>query len=272
MSRTHTGTARSRVGSSRIAPSPGFALAVVIAYAAAFTVTAATSGIPYTQWFASPSNVWRCAVLPLAVGTVLLLAFQAWARWDGVFRDRPRMTTSALLRIAVVVFAAGIVAHLVFVDWAGLDPAIVPPILVTGVLVGFCEELLFRGVLVRGLRTDGRSEAFVVVASSVTFGLFHLTNLITGSPVAAVANQVVAATFTGVILYAVRRLTGLLVAGMIAHGLWDVSLFLPTTAATTASSLVALVFLVLVPVAGLLALLSVVTRERRTPRRRPGLA
>ncbi|WP_334685565.1 CPBP family intramembrane glutamic endopeptidase [Arthrobacter sp. CAN_A2] len=83
--------------------------------------------------------------------------------------------------------------------------------LVAGVLVGFCAETLFRGILLRGMRADGRTEAIVAIGTSLVFGLFHLTNIITGSPVPAVLNQVLLATMTGAILYVIIPLLGLVV-------------------------------------------------------------
>ena len=61
------------------------------------TAIAASSGIPYTDWFASAGNTWHTAGLPLAAGAVYLIAFVLWARWDGLFRDRPRLSMPAFL-------------------------------------------------------------------------------------------------------------------------------------------------------------------------------
>lgn len=249
----------------RVRPSTGPALLVVVAYAAVFAITAATSGIPYTEWFDSAANIWRTAVLPLAAGTLVLVAFVWWSRWDHLFRDRQRLRVPVVLRIAAGAFVGGIVLHLVFVDWSGLSIGLVIPILVAGILVGFAEETLFRGILLRGLRADGRTEAMVAVGTSVVFGLFHLTNLANGSPTAAALNQVLLAMLTGAILYAFRRISGLLLPAMIAHALWDISLFLPATGPTAASSVIGLALLVVIPVLGLLSLITLTGTDRRAP-------
>ncbi|PPB48301.1 hypothetical protein C4K88_15225 [Arthrobacter pityocampae] len=249
----------------RIAPSTGSALLVVVAYAVVFTVAAATSGIPYTEWFDTPANVWRTAVLPLAAGTIVLVAFLGWSRWNNIFRDRERLRVPAVLWIAVGAFLIGTVLHFVFVDWAGLGINLLIPVLVAGLLVGFAEETLFRGILLRGLRADGRTEATVAVGTSVVFGVFHLTNLITGSPAPAVLNQVLLATLTGAILYSFRRISGLLLPAMVAHGLWDISLFLPVADPTAASSVIGLALLVVIPALGLMALVTVAVGDRATP-------
>lgn len=263
MSQSDTSATLERV--PRIRPSTGSALLVAVAYAAVFTVVAATSGIPYTEWFDTPANVWRAAVLPLAAGTIVLAAFLWWSRWNNIFRDRERLRVPAVLRIAVGAFLVGTVLHFVFVDWSGLDVDLLVPVLAAGLLVGFAEETLFRGILLRGLRADRRTEATVAVGTSVAFGVFHLTNLATGSPAPAVLNQVLVATLTGAILYSFRRISGLLLPAMVAHGLWDISLFLPAAGPTAASSLIGLALLVVIPALGLMALVTVAARDRATP-------
>ncbi|WP_104167279.1 CPBP family intramembrane glutamic endopeptidase [Arthrobacter sp. SX1312] len=199
------------------------------------------------------------------VATIVLVAFVWWSRWDSIFRDKERLQVPVMLRIAVAAFVIVIVLHLVFVDWSGLGMDLLIPIVIVGLLVGFAEETLFRGILLRGLRTDRRTELTVAVGTSVAFGVFHLTNLVTGSPVPAVLNQVLLATLTGAILYSFRRIGGLLLPAMIAHGLWDISLFLPPANPTRSSSLIGLALVVAIPVLGLVALVAVAVTDRRAP-------
>ena len=150
----------------RIAPSVPLALGLIVAYSVVFTVVAASSGIPYAEWFATGASAFRTAVLPLICGAVLIVAFLVWARWDFVFRDPERVPMRPVYWVAVAVFVLGILLHLVFVNWGRLTPGLVLAILAAGVLVGFCEETLFRGVLLRSLRNGTRSEALCLVLSS----------------------------------------------------------------------------------------------------------
>jgi membrane protease YdiL (CAAX protease family) len=173
--------------------------------------------------------------------------------------------------VAVAVFVLGIVLHLVFVSWSRLTPGLVLAILAAGVLVGFCEETLFRGVLLRALRNGTRSEALCVLVSSLAFGLFHLTNVINGSALSAALTQVGLAATTGVILYLFRRTRGLLLAGMVAHGAWDISLFLPGGAGGVPGAFVSLALLVIVPALAVVALIVSLLRDRRLVVTPPGL-
>jgi membrane protease YdiL (CAAX protease family) len=132
-----------------------------------------------------------------------------------------------VLWATVVVFVLAIVAHFAVADYGKVSVDLLLAIIAAGVLVGFAEETLFRGIILRALRTNLRPEAWVMLITSVWFGFFHLTNIVNGSPAPAVLTQCLQASVLGAGLYVFRRARGLLVLGMVAHGLWDMSAFLP---------------------------------------------
>jgi len=71
-------------------------------------------------------------------------------------------------------------------------------------LVGFLEELIFRGFLFDAMRKDSLKAAIIV--SSVTFGIGHIVNLFNGSGAELLANicqvcYAIAAGFVFVIIY-----------------------------------------------------------------------
>ncbi len=244
----------------RIAPSVPVAVGVFIAYVVVVIGLMATAGIGYADIFATGANAFRAAVIPLIGGSLVLIAFLLWARWDGVFKDPARLPVSRLLWVPVAIFAVGIAVHFAVADWAKVPTDLLLAIVAAGVLVGFAEETLFRGIILRGLRTNLRPEAWVMLISSLWFGFFHLTNLLVGSPAGGVLLQCVQASLAGVVLYVFRRVRGLLVVGMIAHGLWDMSVFLPPPSGTIA--LVNLGIQVLVSVTAVIAAIVIVRRER----------
>ena len=98
-------------------------------------------------------------------------------------------------------------------------------ILATGVLVGLAEELVFRGIVLRCLRTGNRPESSAALWTALGFGLFHLPNIFMGTGLAGLS-QIVLAAITGYALYLFRRWHGLLWMAMVAHGTWDISAFL----------------------------------------------
>jgi membrane protease YdiL (CAAX protease family) len=218
----------------RVAPSLPVATGVFIAYVVVFIGLSSTSGIAYSDWFATGGNAFRTAVIPLVGGSLVLIAFLVWARWDWVFKDPARLRMNGVLWATVVVFIVSIAAHFAVANYSKASGDLLLAIIAAGVLVGFAEETLFRGIILRALRTDLRPEAWVMLVSSVWFGFFHLTNIVNGSPAQAVLSQCVQASVLGVGLYLFRRVRGLLVLGMIAHGLWDMGAFLPAPSGTLA--------------------------------------
>lgn len=244
----------------RIAPSVPVALGVFVAYVAVFIGLSSTSGIGYDDWFDSGANIWRSAVLPLVAGTVLLVLFMLWARWDFVFRDPERLPMSGVLRAILVVYLLMIITQFAVADWGSVGDKLLP-ILAAGVLVGFAEETLFRGIILRSLRTKLRPEAWVMLISSVWFGAFHLTNILNGLNIISGVVQMILASAGGVIFYLFRRFRGLLVVAMLAHGLWDTSAFLPSPTGGLAN--VSRIFMAVEVIAAIVAVIIVIRRDRR---------
>jgi membrane protease YdiL (CAAX protease family) len=202
------------------------ATVVFVVYAAIFIGLLKQSGIPYTDLVKTAENTLNGPVRSLVAGTIFLVAFLVWARWDHVFKDWTRMRMGFWLWLPAGLMLVVIGLQLAGVDWGKFTGAHLMWILVAGVLVGFAEETLFRGIILRALREGGRSEGFAVLTSSLWFGWFHLTNLIVNEPVGAVIQQCVIASMAGIGLYLWRRGTGTLVGGMVIHALWDMSGFL----------------------------------------------
>ena len=94
-------------------------------------------------------------------------------------------------------------------------------------LVGFAEELIFRGFLFKAMLKDGNVKAAVIV-SSVTFGMGHIMNLFTGQDLVETLNQVVFAVAVGFVFTLVFYKSGSLLPGILAHSFIDVtSVFAP---------------------------------------------
>jgi uncharacterized protein len=202
------------------------ATVVFVVYCIIFIGLWKQSGVQYAQALDTADNTLQGPVRSLVGGTIWLVVFLLWARWDHVFTDWRRLRMGFWLWLPAGLMVVAFAMQFAGVSWGKFTGAHLMWIVVAGVLVGFAEETLFRGIILRALREGGRREGVVVLVSSLWFGLFHLTNVITGSPVNAVIQQVVIASLAGIALYLWRRGTGLLVAGMVIHGLWDMSSFL----------------------------------------------
>ena len=93
--------------------------------------------------------------------------------------------------------------------------------IVSMALVGVIEELVFRGFLFRAMLNGGSATSAIVV-SSVTFGIGHIVNLLTGHALLETSLQVVFAVAMGFVFTLVYYKGGSLLPGMLAHSLIDV--------------------------------------------------
>ena len=89
-------------------------------------------------------------------------------------------------------------------------------------IVGFVEELLFRGFLFNAMLKDGNVKTAVII-SSVTFGFGHIVNLFTGQNVPETLLQIVFAVAMGFVFTMVYYKGGSLLPGILAHSFIDVT-------------------------------------------------
>lgn len=88
-------------------------------------------------------------------------------------------------------------------------------------LIGYIEEIIFRGFLFEGmLRNDGAKAAIIV--SSITFGIGHILNMFAGWTGLYSILDVIFAIAGGFIFTYVFYKSGSLLPGIIAHSLVDV--------------------------------------------------
>ena len=88
-------------------------------------------------------------------------------------------------------------------------------------LVGFVEELIFRGFLFRAMLKSGEVKTAIVI-SAATFGMGHIVNLLTGHALVETLVQVVFAVAIGFIFTMVYYKCGSLLPLIVAHSTIDV--------------------------------------------------
>ena len=92
-------------------------------------------------------------------------------------------------------------------------------------LVGFVEEMIFRGFLFRAMLSKDKTIVAIPV-SAVTFGIGHIVNLFTGQASFETVMQIIFAISWGFILTMVCFRSGSIIPCIIAHSLVDaLSLF-----------------------------------------------
>lgn len=235
----------------RVTPRIWIGLAIYVGYVLVIYVVSKLSGVAYTDIGTSAESTWRGAVMDLAVGAVLL-TITTWLLgwWKPALFERKRSHHKWPIFVPALMLVVAIV-NLSNTDWSQFDASFLLSLLALGIAVGFCEELMSRGLLLTAFRSRF-PEVWVWLLTSVLFGAMHLVNAALGAPVVNTLGQVVLAAMTGTSFYIVRRVTGSLIWAMALHGIWDISVFsvgfAPIGAAWTLS---------LVPVIGILAVVVV---------------
>ena len=110
---------------SRMSPTPLVGSIAVLVYIVVVFGLQLSSGIPYAGWTSTTAHTVRAAVNPLAVGSVLLIAFLAYARWDIVWHNPERLKTTTAMKIAMGLFIVLVVIRLDGVDYASASVALV---------------------------------------------------------------------------------------------------------------------------------------------------
>jgi len=208
----------------RITPRIRIGIAIYIGYVFVIFVVSKLSGVAYTEIGKSAEFTWRGAVLDLAVGAVLL-AITTWLLgwWKPALFERKRSRHKWPIFVPALMLVVAVV-NLSSTDWSKFDASFILSLLALGVAVGFCEELLSRGLLLTAFRSR-LSEVWVWLLTSALFGGMHIINAALGAPLGPTLGQVVIAAMSGTCFYIVRRVTGSLIWAMALHGIWDVSVF-----------------------------------------------
>lgn len=206
----------------RIKPRWWIGIVVLLAYAAWVMAAWIWRGVDYRQ-IASETSLVQAVIQPLGIAAVLLAVFNSWAGWwRATLFETHRVRRPLLLAVLLLAMLGFIAATLGSTDFTAITLRHLALVAVATLLVGFCEEMVSRGILLVSLRGSLRSEAWVWFVSSAMFGLLHATNAFFGvGPLALV--QVVLAFCVGSGLYLLRRLGGTLLLPMLVHAAWDFS-------------------------------------------------
>ncbi|MGM9941229.1 MAG: lysostaphin resistance A-like protein [Bulleidia sp.] len=109
--------------------------------------------------------------------------------------------------------------------WFGLsmhyDPIHQCTAVMTMILVGYLEEVIFRGLLFRAIEKDSVKQA--VIISALTFGAGHIVNLLTGHGCLETIRQMIYAAAIGFAFVLLFYRSGSLVPCIITHCVIDVT-------------------------------------------------
>jgi uncharacterized protein len=214
------------------------------------------TGVDYDVIADNTANILR-GVMPM-VGVSLLYGLLMAGRSGWLKPIFAKQAPSAFPKFFWLIPACWIgmcLIRLVSSPWPSFDATYVVVLAVSMIMVGFNEELLFRGIVAYGARGPGPwSEARTMLVSSLGFGLFHLPNVLVGQALGPTLIQVCYAFFMGIALFVSMRIARSILLPVAMHALWDFSTFTskghpPDTAGSLASFVLLVIILILILVA-----------------------
>ncbi|GAA2611801.1 hypothetical protein GCM10010399_48330 [Dactylosporangium fulvum] len=246
----------SAIPALRVRPRVWLGVLVYFLYVAVFYAIFVVNGVDYKRIGESDETLLKWYVIPLAGGALLTaIMVTAYGWWRPAMAERRGLSRWAMT--LPIIMATIAIANMVIGDFTTVTPLMWLYLIIGSVLVGFNEEMVNRGQLVVALRSRF-GETGVWLLSTAMFAVFHLPNIFLGIGAGAFV-QVLMSFGLGSIFYLARRSTGSLVAGMVLHGLWDLTIF-----STHASSFhLAGMAAPLLAIAGAIAVPKILAREKR---------
>lgn len=211
------------------------------------------SGVDYDVIADTTANVLRGVVPMVGISLVwgLLMAWRSgWLK--PIFAKQPPSAFPRFLWLIPACWIGMCLIRLIASPWPSFDATYLIVLAFAMTLVGFNEELLFRGILTNGARGPGPwSEARTMLVSALGFGLFHLPNVLVGQALGPTLIQVGYAFVMGIALTVSMRISRSILLPVAMHALWDFSTFTskahpPNTALSLASFAMLLTTVILI--------------------------
>ncbi|MBS1879165.1 MAG: CPBP family intramembrane metalloprotease [Actinobacteria bacterium] len=195
-------------------------IVVAVAYLAIIKVGGLIfgSGISGEDGFRTAHDLLRLTLIPVAISAVFAIAVASWLGWwPEIVRDgKPVQGWLRIVPIGLLLAAA------VGTSWGNLfdqKTGLVVLFVLLVLIVGFTEELMFRGIGVVAFRRGGFPEAKVALYTSILFGAAHLSNAISDGPKALL--QALLVSLSGYFFYLTKRWAGVIWVAMLVHSSQD---------------------------------------------------
>lgn len=162
------------------------------------------------------------------------------------------------------------ILHLASIDYSAAGTSWVLSWLLAGLFIGFAEETLARGYVVRIMRSGGHTEVVVALVSGALFALLHSVNLFAGQALGPTLLQLVYTFFFGICMYLTLRVTRTLIAPILLRASTDPSIFMQEAypASTPLALIAGLGNFAVILVSAILLVVLIVTERHAT--QRPG--
>ena len=210
----------------RLKPTLINALIIAVVYIVFLTLLQKLFGVTYPDLTKSSSNILYGVLIPVAIGSLVLTIIALWSGWwEDLWMDEYQIKGHKWMHIFLIMVVIQIIVNFVAGNINSLDAQFIIYAFIGTAFVGYSEELLARGLLVRGARGSRYSEVKVFLIVMVVFGSLHGVNIINGQDIMTTLEQIVTAGLVGGVFYTVFRKSGFLVVPMVLHGLYDFSIF-----------------------------------------------
>ncbi len=193
---------------------------IVLAIWTAITIIGGALGAGFNGSSTDPLGQGVHAAFVAAI--VFLLGISFICRWNDLGLNAPvSMRSLSVLWLPLVHIAFFCCVMMVFGVPA---PGVTASIFINTLLIGISEELMFRGILFKALRSRCSIRSTVLI-SSLLFGFVHLLNGLSTGFIAAIP-QAIFTFCLGVLFIAVRIRTGSLYPVILLHAGWDFCIFM----------------------------------------------
>ncbi len=173
--------------------------------------------ISLTDTLSAHLGIHNVVTLPVLVVVVMVLsAFIRKNRksaYFGLTKSASMFSARDLYLAPLVLIASNNLWGGVAINFGAVETTV---IMLTMLLIGIVEEILFRGFLFRAIARKNLKTAIIV--SAVTFGMGHIVNLLTAASALETMLQIVYATAIGFLFTVFFVKTGSLIPCIVAHG------------------------------------------------------
>lgn len=165
----------------------------------------------------------------IALALAFLLAVKTVIGWRDLGFVKPDLMGSLKLLWLPAIYLALFLALAIILGLPPLSVALF--VFLNTLIVGFSEEIMFRGVLFRGLLSR-LSIWPAMITTSVLFGSVHILNVFLTGKLGEAAVQAVTAGMSGFLFMALLIRTGSIWVPIIYHALWDFGTFMVSSASS----------------------------------------
>ena len=165
----------------------------------------------------------RTVTIPVGLSVVFVCVVITWLGWwKRILNEKNRLPRWAWIVPFIMLLSIIVVTN--YPSLLGVTALMNILLLISVLLVGIGEELMFRGIVLETLRKRSNSTEFkAALWAALIFGGVHITNIFTEGSAAFFQAAIV--SVSGLFFYVALRVSGTLWVPIILHAGWDFSLF-----------------------------------------------